>query len=93
MSITISEKIEKEKGKLNRLIQQQKELERKIKKFQENISNYEAMLKQKTYKETDELLSANNLTLEMMNEAIKNGDLAQLQALIDKAKKSSPEGV
>lgn len=81
--ITLNEKIEKEKKRLSALLEQKKELDRKIQRAQDNIGKYEAMQKQKSYKETDELLIANNLTIEMINEAIKKGNLSELQSLID----------
>lgn len=86
MSMTIKEKLEKEQKKLETLLEQKRELERKIQKVQENVNKYDAMLKQKTYKETDDILSANNLTLEMINEAIKSGDLTALQLMIEENK-------
>lgn len=91
MSMTIKEKLEKEQNKLEALLEQKRELERKIQKVQENVNKYDAMIKQKTYKETDEILSANNLTLEMINEAIKSGDLTALQLIIEENKTSNKE--
>lgn len=91
MSMTIKEKLEKEQSKLETLLEQKRELDRKIQKVQENVNKYDAMIKQKTYKETDEILSANNLTLEMINEAIKSGDLTALQLIIEENKSSNKE--
>lgn len=91
MSMTIKEKLEKEQNKLEALLEQKRELERKIQKVQENVNKYDAMIKQKAYKETDEILSANNLTLEMINEAIKSGDLTALQLIIEENKSSNKE--
>ena len=89
--MTIKEKLEKEQNKLEALLEQKRELERKIQKVQENVNKYDAMIKQKAYKETDEILSANNLTLEMINEAIKSGDLTALQLIIEENKSSNKE--
>ena len=86
MSMTIKEKLEKEQNKLEALLEQRRELDKKVQKVQDNVNKYDAMLKQKTYKETDEILSANNLTLEMINEAIKSGDLTALQVIIEENK-------
>lgn len=49
------------------------------------------MIKQKTYQETDEILTANNLTLDIINEALKSGDLTTLQSLIGEAKARKDE--
>ncbi len=89
--VAIKEKLEKEQKKLKGLLEQRKELDKKIEKAQDNVNKYDAMIKQKTYKETDEILSANNLTLDMINEAIKSGDLTSLQLLIEEAKKNKQE--
>ena len=91
MSMTIKEKLEKEQSKLEALLEQKRELDRKIQKVQENVNKYDAMIKQKAYKETDEILSANNLTLEMINEAIKSGDLTALQLIIEENKSSNKD--
>lgn len=84
--MTIQEKLDKEKKKLESLLEQRKELDEKIQKVQGNVNKYDAMIKQKAYKETDEILLANNLTLEMINEAIKSGDLTSLQLMVDEAR-------
>lgn len=87
--MTIQEKLEKETKKLDALMEQKKELDKKIQKAQENVSKYNSMLKQKSYEETEEILSANNLTLDMIKDALKNGDLLSLQMLMEESKNKS----
>lgn len=77
--MTLHEKYEKETKKLNALLEQKAELETKIQKQQKAVDNLDSMIKQKAYQETDELLVKNNITLAMINEAIKSGDLSALQ--------------
>ena len=57
--MTIQEKLEKEQNKLNGLLEQKKELDKKIQKAQDNVEKYDSMIKQKVYEKTDEIFSDN----------------------------------
>ncbi|MEG2813588.1 MAG: hypothetical protein RSA79_03210 [Oscillospiraceae bacterium] len=79
----IIETINLEEQKLLLLKSKRTNLDVKIKQKQALIDNQKELLEHKKFNEATDVLVANNLTLEEIMQAIKNGDVLSLQEKID----------
>ncbi len=79
-----NEKLKKEQDKLSVYKEKREEINKKIKECEEEISKLNEILNQQKFDEATSVLKASGITLEEVLNAVKTGNLNELQGKISK---------
>lgn len=81
----VTEKLEKEQKRLDKLMEQKGKLDDKISKCKSEIQKYDAILHQKKFNEAEEVLKVRGISMDEVLAAIKTGDVTSLQGRLNGA--------
>lgn len=76
-------KIEKLEMDIEHLLERKNKIDKQIKAKQDKIKDYQSILNQKVFDETNDVLKTNGLSLDELLNAIKNNDLLSLQEKLE----------